>query len=59
MTAAAAGQVTLAQDLFLTGNTVYDSLRGNDPAALEALGLLAVGTAAYPLFRRARRSAAA
>ncbi len=48
----------IAGALFLTANTVYDSLSGNDPAALEALGLLAVGAAMYPLFKKGLAKAA-
>ncbi len=43
----------IAGALFLTGNTVYDSIAHDNPAALEALGLLGLGALAYPLFKRA------
>ncbi len=38
--------------LFLTGNTLYDSVAHKNTAALEAFGLLGLGTVLYPYFKR-------
>jgi len=47
--------IFLAGALFLTMNTLVDSIRTGQRSALEALGLFATGALLYPLFARSRR----
>ena len=44
--------VFIAGALFLSGNTVYDSIVHKNNAALEAFGLLGIGAVLFPFFKR-------